>query len=122
MSKKYLVGILVAAVIGIIPATASASSTNLCVSNSQLVSVTTPLTLGECLSEFTLTEFGEEGPAGPTGPIGATGATGSTGATGATGATGPEGKEGKGLEVGSYTSRVSVVNNEPLIPSKTKPV
>jgi hypothetical protein len=116
MNRKYLVGILAAAVVGIIPATASASSTNLCVSNSQLVSVTTPLTLGGCLSEFTLTAFGEEGPAGPTGPTGATGATGATGpkgaegevgaqgpkgetgaigATGATGATGPEGKEGK---------------------------
>jgi len=106
MSKKYLVGVLVAVVVGVIPATALASSTNLCVSSSQLVSVTTPLTLGGCLSEFTLTTFGEEGPAGPTGATGATGTKGETGARGPegevgaqgpkgeTGATGPEGPKG----------------------------
>jgi hypothetical protein len=100
MNRKYLIGVLTAVVVGIIPATASASSTNLCVSNSQLVSVTTPLTLGGCLSEFTLTTFGEEGPEGKEGPKGTTGATGPegkegpTGTTGATGATGPEGPKG----------------------------
>jgi hypothetical protein len=132
MSKKFLVGIVAAAALGLIPATASASSTNLCVSSSQLVSVTTPLTLGGCLSEYTLTTFGEVGPEGKEGKTGATGATGATGpegpkgaegevgaqglkgekgekgTTGATGATGPEGKEGKGLTFGAYTGSVAM--------------
>lgn len=126
MKRSLIAGLVAAAAIAMVPASAMATtSINLCVSKSQLVSVTTPLTGGGCLSEFTLTAFGEEGPAGPTGPTGATGATGATGPKGAegevgaqgpkgekgekgtTGATGPEGKEGKAAEIKVTTAEGS---------------
>jgi Collagen triple helix repeat (20 copies) len=134
--KRSIVAIITMFVLMLVPASAMAStSTNLCVSNSQLVSVTTPLTLGGCLSEYTLTTFGEVGPTGPAGPTGATGATGATGSqgpegetgaqgakgekgekgttgsTGATGATGPEGPEGKPFAVGTLYSTQSEISN-----------
>lgn len=102
MNRKYLVGIIAAAMLGLIPATASATtSTDVCVSKLPFVSLVTPLS-GACGTEYSLVAFGEEGPAGPTGP---------TGATGATGPEGPEGKSGSNLTLISMTEPITIPAN-----------
>ena len=89
--KRSIVTIITMLTLGLIPATASATtSTDVCVSKLPFVSLVTPLS-GACGTEASLVEFDEEGPAGPTGPTGPKGAEGETGAQGPKGETGAPG-------------------------------
>jgi len=103
MKRSLIGGIIAAMVIVLVPASAMASVSHLCVPKSAFAAVVTSFEEEGCPSESTLTAFGEEGPVGPTGPEGkpgATGAKGEKGEKGTTGATGPEGPKGAKGETG----------------------
>jgi hypothetical protein len=113
--KRFIVGLVAAAAFGLIPSSAFATPTKVCVPTHPNQTVDAPESDGECEIGFEGNPFEPYlsvyiGEAGPTGPEGKEGPKGSTGATGATG---PEGKSGSNIvarfrEKESTTSQTSL--------------
>jgi hypothetical protein len=94
--KRFIVGLVAAAAFGLIPSSAFATSTKVCVPTHPNQTVDAPESDGECEIGFEGNPFEPYlsvyiGEAGPKGETGATGPEGPKGSTGATGATGPAG-------------------------------
>jgi hypothetical protein len=114
MNRKFLAGLIAAAIVGIVPAVAFATGgTQVCIPEKENTSWKTLKAEG-CAAKYTLTELGEQGPRGPKGE------TGATGPQGPQGETGPQGPKGEGLPPeGAYHARSNIFTKEVISGTET---